>query len=161
MTPRQLTPPQALERLQNLCARSEQCEHDLLEKLRRWKIAPDAAEKIMDRLRKERFVDNERFARAYTRDKHRFSHWGRLKISAGLRAKRIDSGLIKAALDEEIDEHDYRASALRILRAKIPSVDEPTSYEGLNKLYRYAVGRGYESALVMQLLKSRELWADD
>ena len=157
---RQLTPLQALERLRNLCARSEQCEHDLREKMRRWKIYADAAEKIIARLRKERFVDNSRFAHAYTRDKHLFSHWGRLKITSGLRAKRIDSNLISDALSEEIDEDAYRATALRLLRNKIPSVDEPKSYDGLNKLFRYAVGRGYEPAMVMQLLKSHELWDD-
>lgn len=158
---RQLTPQQALERLQNLCARSEQCEHDIREKLRRWKIAPNITEMILERLRKERFVDNARFARAFTRDKQRFSHWGRIKIIAVLRAKRIDQTLISAAIDEEIDESEYRNSALKILRAKIPAIKESKSYEGLNKLYRYAIGRGYESNLVMQLLKSPELWDEE
>lgn len=155
-----LTPRQALDRFQALCSRSEQCEHDLREKMKRWGIMSEAADKIIDRLVAERYLDNERYARAFVRDKYRFARWGRIKISASLRLKRIDSATISIALDEEIDETEYETTALKVLRAKLTSVAEPTTYEGLNKLFRHAMSRGYESAMIMKLLKSSDLWEE-
>lgn len=154
-------PVEALKRLESLCARSEQCESELLTKLSRWGISSDMAEKILARLRAERYVDNGRFARAFVRDKYLFQHWGRQKIRAALRLKRISDGLIDSAIDEEIDEETYRRNAIELLHAKIRTMKEPQSYDNRMRLLRFAYGRGFESVLIIKLLKSPELWTPD
>lgn len=161
MIRRTITPSQALNRLESLCARSEQCESELLTKLSRWGISADMAEKILTRLRADRYVDNGRFARAFVRDKYLFQHWGRQKIRAALRLKRIPDSLIDAAISEEIDEETYRRNALELIRAKIRTMKEPQSYDNRMRLLRFAYGRGFESALIIKLLKSDELWVSD
>lgn len=161
MIRRTITPSQALNRLESLCARSEQCESELLTKLSRWGISADMAEKILTRLRADRYVDNGRFARAFVRDKYLFQHWGRQKIRAVLRLKRIPDSLIDAAISEEIDEETYRRNALELIRAKIRTMKEPQSYDNRMRLLRFAYGRGFESALIIKLLKSDELWVYD
>lgn len=161
MIRRTITPLQALNRLESLCARSEQCESELLTKLSRWGISADMAEKILARLRADRYVDNGRFARAFVRDKYLFQHWGRQKIRAALRLKRIPDSLIDTAISEEIDDETYRRNALELLRAKIRTMKEPQSYDNRMRLLRFAYGRGFESALIIKLLKSDELWVPD
>ena len=84
---KQISAKDALVRLETLCARSEQSTGEAREKLRRWGILSADAEKIIDSLVDRRFIDNARFARAFARDKIRFSKWGRIKVSQKLREK--------------------------------------------------------------------------
>lgn len=152
-----LTPVQAMARLESLCARSEHSVGELQMKLRTWGVSyPDACE-ILDSLQKRRYVDDERFARAYTRDKLRFSRWGRAKIRIGLMSKRVDSVYIKQALDE-IDNEEYLDVMLAVLRIKMRTIEDIDSYEGRTRLFRYGVSRGFEVEEVSKAIRSKELW---
>ena len=154
MTRKEINPTEALGRLRELCSRSEYCTNDMAQKLYRWGIGADTASKIIESLQRDRFVDDARFARAFVRDKYRFSGWGRIKIRAALGAKRISSGDIDAALDE-IDAEEYEATALKALKAKLRTLgDEPLDHEGRTKLLRFGASRGYEVNLLCRLIKS-------
>ena len=147
----------ALVRLEELCARSEQCSWDLKEKLRRWKVEPPY-EPIIESLSERGFVNDERFARAYVRDKYRFDHWGRLKIVKGLIAKRIDRNTIDIAM-REIIARDYALNCFNLLKAKRKSLSpELSSYEMKQKMLRFAAARGYEPNLVIRLLDNEKIW---
>lgn len=52
MKRRQLTPEQALDRLETLCVRAEQCTGDLRRKLVGWGIQPGDADAIIAQLKK-------------------------------------------------------------------------------------------------------------
>lgn len=112
----------------------------------------------MSSLCRARFVDDERFARAYVLEKVRVSRWGRVKIRLGLVAKRIDRDIIEVALEEEIDSREYEGNLIEILRAKMRTIDDPDSYEGKTRLFRHGVMRGYESREVVAAIKSDGLW---
>jgi len=142
----------ALERLENLCARSEQCEYEVRQKLARWQVSADDADKIVDSLIERRFVDNERYAASFVRDKYRFSRWGRIKIAMALRQKRIDRHTIEQALDE-IDEDEYTDILRHLIKAKAASIAEPDTYEGRTKLYSSGESRGFEPVLVARILR--------
>ena len=101
-----ITPDNAFLRLATLCARCEQAEGDLRKKLRDWGIASSDADAIIDRLKQERYLDNERYAHAYCRDKLRFNGWGRIKIAFMLKGKGVEQEFIDAAL-AQIDEEQY------------------------------------------------------
>lgn len=159
---RQITSRQALDRLRDLCSRSEHCTAEIAKKLYSWGIGPTDSEKIIAFLCRDRYIDDERFAHAFVRDKFYFNHWGRLKIRAALAAKRIDRPTADSAMDEEITETDYEASLLTLLKAKARSIKaSPDDYDSLSKLIRFAVARGYESARVITLVKSRRLWDEE
>lgn len=156
---RQITPENALMRLENLCARSEHCEYELKEKLRTWGVGSDDSEKILTTLAKARFYDDNRFAEAFVRDKLLYNRWGRRKIVMALRAKRIDSHVIETALDT-IDEDEYHSILKALLKAKARNLKEGNSYEGRTKLYRFALARGFESGLIAPLLRSGVIFSD-
>ncbi|MBR8708432.1 regulatory protein RecX [Bacteroides pyogenes] len=140
---RQMTENEALVRAASYCSASEHCREEINEKLRRWGIAPDVAERIMDRLEAEKYIDDERFCRAYVNDKFRFSKWGKKKIAQGLYQKKIPAEAVCRYLDEIDDEH-YLSVLRELLRAKRKSVRAENEYERNAKLARFAMSRGFE-----------------
>lgn len=146
-----ISPERALERLEQLCVRSEHCTAELMAKLRTWKITPEDTEAIIYSLQRRRFVDDGRFARAFVRDKYRFNRWGRIKIRMELRAKHIPADIIDAAMDE-IDEEIYIAGLKALINSKMRVARGDDAFKIRQKIFRAAVSRGFESALVAKML---------
>lgn len=151
-----LTFENALSRAADLCARCEQCSPDILKKLDSWGINASDSAKIIRRLEDLKFLDNLRFAKAYAHDKLHFSGWGRRKIRQGLWAKRLPTNIIDHAFDD-IDEEDdeYRAIALRVMKAKIRQLKEwPLSRESKLKVVKFAMTRGFEYPLIVDIFRT-------
>lgn len=141
-----ITPDNAYLRLTTLCARCEQAEGDLRKKLRDWGIGTRDADAIIERLKQERYLDNERYARAYCRDKLRFNGWGRIKIAYMLKGKGIEQEFIDAAI-AEIDEEQYAEILNDALLAKAKTLSGKTPEQARAALLRFAASRGFETAL--------------
>lgn len=156
MIRKQISKETAKQRLETLCVRGEECRRDLEEKLRRWGILPADREEILDSLEERRFFSDARYATAFAHDKMLFNRWGRMKIIMALRAKRIPSTLILAALNE-FSEEDYRRVLSEFLQAKARTIPDLDTYEGRTKLYRAALSRGFESSLISELIKKFQL----
>lgn len=140
-----VAPEAAKLRMADLCARSEQCEADILDKLIKMGLGRDEARAIVGELVKGGFIDNRRYAAALARDRVRFSGWGRRKIAVKLMSKRIESSIIREAL-ADIDEGEYTDAAMRAARAKARSLDLE-DYEDRMKLLRHLAGRGFEAGV--------------
>lgn len=144
---------QALLRAQNLCSRSEHCEHDIIILLTRWGIPPSAHTRIIRNLRQHRFIDDSRYASAFARDKARFNKWGPLKINAALRAKHIPDDAIRQAL-ESLD-HELSAQSLsRLLQHKIKQLRTSDRNLRQQKLLRFALSRGFTLQQAYSALQS-------
>lgn len=140
-----------LLRLASLCARSEQCEADIVRKIRAKGLGASDAAWIMQNLRDRAFVDDTRFARSFARDKVRFSAWGRRKIRAALIAKRISEATITDAFGQ-IDPGDYADALHRAARARAARLDLDERDDRV-KLFRHLVSRGFESDIAMTEIK--------
>lgn len=112
-------------------------------KLQRWGIAYDAVDRIVDRLVQEKYIDEDRYCRAFVRDKYRFDKWGKVKIAQALQLKKISPYVYNLMLNE-IDEEEYLGILQRLLESKRKSVRAATPYEQNGKLVRYALSRGFE-----------------
>lgn len=148
------SPEKALLKMSDLCARSEQCESDIRQKLYRMGLASGQVQEVVTRLIDGKFIDNARYARSFARDKVRFSAWGRNKIRLGLMAKRITSADISAALDA-IDESDYLDALKRAARAKARGMElaGPDGRENRLKLFRHILSRGFESDIASKMVR--------
>lgn len=135
----------ALLRMADLCARSEQCEGDVMRKLEGFGLGRREAEDVLAELIERKFVDNARFARAYANDKVRFAGWGRRKIAAGLMAKRVSSADVREAL-QGIDAGEYAEAVDRAARAKARGLDLEDPAERM-KLLRHLASRGFEAGV--------------
>lgn len=147
-----LTPPEALHRAAALCSSAEHCTADIREKLARWGVTEADSRTIIDRLVQERFIDEQRYAVAFVKDKFRFSGWGRIKIRYALQQKRIDGSDIDHAL-ATLDEEQYNDRLLELLQAKSRSIRDDDPEARRAKLFRFAASRGFESALIFNALK--------
>lgn len=146
-----ITTDNAFLQLATLCARSEQAEGDLRKKLQSWGINNGDADSIISRLKQERYLDNERYARAYCRDKLRFNGWGRLKISFMLRGKGIEQEFIDQAL-AEIDDQQYANVLEDIITNKAKTLNGKDSEHKRAALLRFATSRGFETNLIFSAI---------
>ena len=136
---REKTPEQALNALMRLCAKSEHSTGDAMRLMNRWHVAQENRHEVLDKLIKLKFIDNRRFAEAYTRDKLRFQGWGKRKIRSGLMGKGIEREIIEAVL-AEVESDD--SQLMRLLAAKKRTVKAADEYQMKMKLMRFALGRG-------------------
>lgn len=142
-----ITPDNAFLRLATLCARCEQAEGDLRKKLHDWGLSASDANAVIARLKQEHYLDNERYARAYCRDKLRFNGWGRIKISYMLRGKGIEQEYIDAAL-AEIDEEQYVSILDDALASKAKTLQGKSPDQLRASLLRFAASRGFEPSII-------------
>ena len=147
-----LTPNQVLEKMAKYCAYQERCVKDVKDKLKSFDLPEKEKSKILDYLLDNRFVDNERFAKAFVRGKVNQSGWGVNKIRFHLMQKGIDKELIDEALGQT-DEEVYRQRLIDILKTKSKTVKAASDYEKKRKLAAYAMQKGFEGPLVWEVVK--------
>ena len=152
---KEVTEQGAYLQLAQLCARSEHCQHDMLEKMRRWEMSDEAQARVMQRLISERYVDDERYARAFVRDKIRYNKWGRRKVEQGLWQKRIDDNIRQQVLDE-VDEEEYLSVLRPLLKQKRRSTKAESDYEMNRKLVRFALSRCFTYDIIRQCIDISE-----
>lgn len=141
----------ALKRAAALCSNQEQCSSHVRDKLNMWKVTSDDADKIIDLLIKEKFLDDARYATFYVRDKFRFNSWGKIKLRMMLSQKGIPLAIIEEALNQ-IDPELYEQTCTRLISEKSASLKESNLFKRKGKLYRFAAQRGFESDLIHQIL---------
>lgn len=155
-----ITEQEALQKLSALCARAEHSSGEMLEKMRRWQLSEDARERVLDRLIDENFVDDERFARLFVREKIRFDRWGRRKIEQALYQKGVASDISRRVLDE-VDDEAYVAELKKLIAAKRRSVQAESDYEMRAKLTKYALGRGFGYNVIRQCIDGADELLED
>jgi regulatory protein len=143
-----------------LCAQAEHCQWEMLEKMRRWEVPEEAQARVMQRLVKERYVDDERYARAFVKDKIRYNKWGRRKVDQALWQKHIDEDIRKRVLDE-VDDDEYLKVLRPLLKQKRKSTKANSDYELNQKLMRFALGRGFTFDIIRQCIDVEEEPEDD
>lgn len=146
-----ITEAQALKRLGDLCAKAEHCSGEIMEKMYKMGLPEDAKTRIMEKLTKYSYVDDERFTNAYVYDKIRYNKWGRRKIEQSLWAKRIDNKIANLVLDAVPDE-EYLSVLRPLLKSKYPTIKAETDYERSVKLIKYALGKGFTFDLIKQCI---------
>ena len=143
-----------------LCAQAEHCQWEMLEKMRRWEVPEEAQARVMQRLVSERYVDDERYAQAFVKDKIRYNKWGRRKVDQALWQKHIDEDIRKRVLDE-VDDDEYLSVLRPLLKQKRRSTKANSDYELNQKLMRFALGRGFTFDIIRQCIDVEEEPEDD
>ena len=155
------TEQEAYLQLAAACAQAEHCEQEMRDKMKRWGMAPEAQNRVVERLTKERYIDNERYARAFVKDKVRYNKWGRRKVQQALWMKRIDDDIQQRVLDE-IDDEEYLKVLVPLLKQKRKSIKAANDYELNQKLVRFASSRGFDYGIIRQCLDvDEEMDIDD
>lgn len=148
-------PDVALVKMQNWCAYQERCQQDARDKLYEFGLWPGAVENIISKLIEDNFINEERFAMQFARGKFNIKKWGRIKIRIELKQKRVSDYCLKKAL-QQIDPDEYLATLKKLIEAKRKLVKEKNQIKLKYKLMSYALSKGYERDLVMDILNFKE-----
>lgn len=144
---------EAFNRLAAKCATAEYCIFDMRRKMERWLLKEGAEERIIARLLKDNFINEERYAHAFVRDKFRYNHWGWVRIERELMMRGIPQEYINEA-HEEIDPSDNLESLRQLIETKKRSVKGKNEYEIKGKLFRFAISRGFKYDDINRVLDS-------
>lgn len=137
------TEEELLNKTASWCSTSEHCISEVRNKLKRQDAPEKTIEQVIAKLIQENFIDETRYAKAFVRDKYRFSKWGIAKIRMALKIKQISYANIDMACDE-INKEKYLSTLRDIIQAKRKSVKAKDKYEMNGKLIRFALSKGYE-----------------
>lgn len=156
-----MTPDQALNRAAAYCSQAERAPQDVEDKLRNWEVSDEDIEQIMQRLRDDNFLNEERYVHAFINDKFLYERWGRIKIIFALRQKGISGSIVNNTLDDVIDPDAYLETLTDLLRAKMRGMSVPLDQRNRAKLYRFAQQRGFEAGFISRALSVLNSCSDD
>ena len=117
------------------------------------KLAGGKMQGVLQKLLADRFIDDNRYAEAFVRDKIRLSGWGEYKIRAALTRKGIDRALI----DRELAGFDREGMHERLqaqLARKARTVRQTAPRELKAKLIRYGLSLGYDYGTVIETVST-------
>ena len=136
------TAEQALASLMRLCARAERSSGDAMRLMATWMVPEGDRQEVLQRLIKDRFIDDSRYAEAFVREKSNLSAWGEYKIRTALRRKGIADEIINSALQQMPTEQNLERLTERLKR-KMRTIKYDTTYQLKTKLIRHALSLGF------------------
>ncbi len=142
---------EAYSRATALCSKSEKCVSDIRKKLFDWHVERVDHDGVINLLIDNKYINEERFALYFVRDKYRFNGWGRVKIRYQLSLKQIPSDFIEEAMNT-IDDELYAEKLRHALEIKNRGITTGDQYERRQKLMRFAAGRGFSSDEIIREL---------
>lgn len=151
---RNMSYDRALAKAMRYCSFQERCQFDLTNRFIAWNVKKEEFDKILDVLIEDDFLNEVRYVEAFVRGKFKMKKWGKNKIKMGLIAKRVyNESQFDQVFNEEIDKEEYLKTIVELIEKKSYLVDESDEFKKRDKLYRYMLGKGYESELVLKELK--------
>ena len=135
---------EAKTKLESFCAYQERCEQDITRKLSDWGIFGEDHDILIADLISNNYLNESRFAEAFVSGKFRIKHWGKTKITAHLKSKRISDYSIKKAI-KLIEDEDYLSTLNQLAEKKWASLSRENHWDKIAKLKRYLYNKGYEA----------------
>ena len=142
--PRAYDLTQMLQKSEAFCAYQERSSFEVIEKLKRMGAEDGEILQVLNALIDAKFLDDERFAKAYAVGKLRIKYWGVNKIKQGLQLKRIDRELIAQAIAAMYDEENYIGILQQLAQRKWQELHkEKDPWMRKQKLFRFLASRGF------------------
>jgi regulatory protein len=115
---------------------------------------PEAVRRVLDRLKREKLLDDESYARQFARMRARTRLHGRFRIARDLRTRGIPDRLIDPALDALEEETDQGKMVRSLLARRLKSVRGPLDVRRVASLYRSLLRAGFSADLVRRELRA-------
>lgn len=144
------TVAEAKAALEHFCAYQERTHREVEQKLQKMGMIPEVQEQIIIHLIQENYLNEERFARNFARGKFNQNDWGRMKITKALYTKGVSKVNIELGM-QEIDPEAYTIKLKKLSLKKWESL-KGNQFAKKQKVYNYLMQKGYESALIGEVL---------
>jgi regulatory protein len=138
---------EAKQKIEHFCAYQERCHEEVATKLWSMKMTAEEINEIIVHLIEQNFLNESRFACSFARGKHRIKHWGKIRITNELKARKIGQTLINIAL-KEISSEEYLETFENLALRNWDSIRETNILKKRKKFCDYMLRRGFESNLV-------------
>ena len=146
-------------KIEMYCSRAEQCVSAVRKKLQQWHVPAQDADRIVEGLEAEGFIDESRFATAFAHDRLKFGKCGRNKIRYELYQKHIAEKHVADAL-LSLDEQLYADTLHSVAQAKFRALKTLAPDEQRRKLTVFLLSRGFETELIYKeinrVIKNKE-----
>ena len=109
---------------------------------------------VMDRLKRAKMIDDERFAKQFVRQRMEIRRQGKFRIARDLRARGVPDRHIEAALAESAKETDEAAIVRQRLERKLRSFRGEINENKMASMYRGLLRAGFSADVVRRELKS-------
>lgn len=120
-------------------------------KLEAWDLSDRDAGMVLDRLEKEDFLNEARFAEDFAVGHFRQKGWGKNMIRQALLSKELPDRLVTAGL-RAIDDGEYSAALAALVRKRFRMEKEPDKFVREQRVIRYLIGRGWEADAVRSVI---------
>ncbi|SHF34294.1 regulatory protein RecX [Pedobacter caeni] len=147
----------ALFKAEHYCAYQERAQQEVRDKLYDFGLHHDEVEELISELISTNFLNEERFAQAFVSGKFNIKKWGKIKIKQALKLKKVPEKMILKALNK-IDYDEYLKVILHSAEKKSGLITEKDPYKRRNKLITHLMSKGFENNLIMEVLKSNNLY---
>ena len=137
-----------LNKIQHYCAYQERCVYEVKLKLLEYNLTQNKINDIIKLLKNDNFINEERFALAYVQGKFRIKKWGKNKIIAGLKQKKISDTIIQNII-KNIDDDEYIKTLKHLINNRIKDKKDLHDKIFLNKTINYLRTKGYEYHLII------------
>lgn len=142
---------EATKKLEYYCSYQDRCYKEVIQKLKTLGMYETAINHILDHLATNNYLNEERFAKSFTRGKHVYKGWGKKRIEQELKYRDISSYNIKTAFKEI--ENDYLNNFYNLANKKWDLISETSLEAKKRKWIDYLLRKGYESNLIFTALK--------
>ena len=109
---------------------------------------------VMDRLKRAKMIDDERFAKQFARQRTEIRRQGKFRIARDLRARGVPDRHIEAALAETAKETDEAAIVRQRIDRKLRSFRGEITENKMASVYRSLLRAGFSADVVRRELKS-------
>jgi regulatory protein len=109
---------------------------------------------VMDRLKRAKMIDDERFAKQFVRQRTEIRRQGKFRIARDLRERGVPDRHIEAALAETAKETDEAAIVRHRLERKLQSFRGEIDERKTASMYRSLLRAGFSADVVRQELKA-------
>ncbi len=145
--------------LLNFIAFRERCEHEVKEWLFKKKYQ-DLSDELIPRLKEKNYLNDERFARLFIRDRVKIKGYGPIRLRHELNSKRISKKITETEIEAIRDDYDFNQMALDLVERKLRNTDKPT-YKDKKRLWSFLQSRGFEGPSITFALQGYTFVRDD
>ncbi len=144
-----------LQKAERYCAKAERSPYDVKLFLQKRDVKSEAIiTEIINRLKANNFLNEERYIKAFIHDKFKLNKWGKYKIKLALLAKGFGEEKIEKCMAETIDPNEYIDTLKNIMEKKKKTLKIGNRNILKQKISNFAVSKGYEPGLVKKIVES-------
>ncbi len=133
---------------------SMRTEHELREKMTTRGYFPEIIDQTVEKLFKDRYLDDARYAEVYIESMKRHKYYGSYMMKKKLYEKKVPKEIVEEKLAELLSEADEREIATRYVEKNFAPLEEVAKfeYDEKQKVMRRLMARGFNLDVAKSLV---------